>query len=373
MSSKIYIGIRQNFRLQVLKIFLIEERYFLWLLFCLILCAAFLYPYPHIAMWLAFMFSGYSAIANDSIQTLGTFISSNSKKPWWLLWLFISVIFVATMTYSWVTYKGDVTYERLNGKGFNVAPTSFTFLQLAAPLFLLLLTRMRMPVSTTFICLSVYSASLGGITSMLTKSILGYGVAFVSALVLWFVLAKLIVKFTKGEPHPFWTFLQWCISGCLWSVWLMQDGANIAVSLPRSLNLNQFLFFLAFITFGLGILFYLKGDKIQKVVTEKSHVEDVRSASIIDFTYTIILYFFKEVSHIPMSTTWVFLGLMGGRELAMTIRTSYKTHRKMKKTMKIIFKDLFYLLTGLTVSVILALLANHEIQEELSKRWFSQG
>jgi hypothetical protein len=30
-------------------------------------------------MWLGFMFAGYAAVANDSIQTLGTFIVSNSR------------------------------------------------------------------------------------------------------------------------------------------------------------------------------------------------------------------------------------------------------------------------------------------------------
>ena len=43
---------------------------------------------PQIAMWLGFVFAGYSAISNDSIQTIGTFIASNSNKPWWLLWLY---------------------------------------------------------------------------------------------------------------------------------------------------------------------------------------------------------------------------------------------------------------------------------------------
>ena len=38
------------------------------------------YPYPAVAMWCVFFMASYSAIANDSIQTIGTFIASNSCR-----------------------------------------------------------------------------------------------------------------------------------------------------------------------------------------------------------------------------------------------------------------------------------------------------
>ena len=48
--------------------------------------------------------------------------------------------------------------------------------------------------------------------------------------------------------------------------------------------------------------------------------QDTRSATIIDFIYGLILLIFKEWSNMPMSTTWVFLGLLAGREVALTIQ-----------------------------------------------------
>ena len=63
------------------------------------LCGIFT-PYTNIAMWLGFAMAAYSAIANDSIQTIGTFIASNSHRKWWILWLFMGVIFLATVTYK---------------------------------------------------------------------------------------------------------------------------------------------------------------------------------------------------------------------------------------------------------------------------------
>lgn len=358
--------LNQNFRYRVFQLFIYKERKFYRLLIFLFLLSGILYPYPHLAMWLAFLFAGYSAIANDSIQTIGTFLASNAKRPWWVLWLFIAGIFVATTFYSWWQYNGDVSYQRLASKGFSEAPQEFQFLQLAAPILLLLLTRLKMPVSTTFMCLSAYSADISGIQGMLLKSVLGYGTSFITAILIWYLLAKQIKRLTTGPPAGFYTVLQWITSGFLWSVWIMQDGANIAVTLPRSLNIYELLFFLGHIFFGLGILFYLRGDKIQEIITEKTQVEDVRGATVIDLIYTVILYIFKELSNIPMSTTWVFLGLMAGRELAMTLAKDYGSKRTMAQTFGLIRKDLIYATIGLVVSIMIAIVVNPKIQEQIS-------
>jgi phosphate/sulfate permease len=269
------------------------------------------------------------------------------------------------MTVSWVLYDGDVSYQRLASKGFEKAPDNFQFLQLAAPLILLLLTRLRMPVSTTFLCLSAYSADLGGIEKMFEKSLYGYGIAFIVSIVLWFLLAKPIKKLTTGEPHPIWMVLQWTSSGFLWAVWLMQDGANIAVTLPRQLSLTQFLFFLAYIFLGLGLLFYLRGDKIQEVINEKTEVTDVRGATLIDFIYALILLFFQYISNVPMSTTWVFLGLLAGREIAMTVSQHFTGTRTLQLATKLIVKDIIYAFIGLVISILTAFAVNASIQKEI--------
>jgi hypothetical protein len=342
-----------------------KERTFLIFIGLSFFIAGVVFQRPDIAMWIGFMFAGYSAIANDSIQTVGTFIASNSKRPWWVLWLFIGGIFLVTVYSSWVMYDGDVSWRRLTSKGFDVAPSSFTFLQVAAPIFLLIITRLRMPVSTTFLILSCFSTDLDGITGMLTKSLSGYFVAFFSAIIVWVVLSRLMRKWFTGEAAWYWTPIQWVTSGTLWAVWLMQDAANIAVYLPRSLSIVEFGAFAGFIFFGLGILFYLKGDRIQQVVTEKSFVTDMRPASIIDFVYAFILYYFKVVSVVPMSTTWVFIGLLAGRELGMSLMDRDGHGKPYKKTFQLILKDISYAGIGLLVSIILAVSINPLIRAEL--------
>jgi len=345
-----------------------SEKRFILLISLLLLLASLVTPYPQVAMWFGFILAGYSAVANDSIQTIGTFIVSNQHRKWWYLWLFIGIIFIITVTYSFIVYDGDVSYQRLQTPGLDQAPTAFTFLQLAAPVLLIMLTRMRMPVSTTFLLLTIFSTKSSAVLSVLTKSVSGYLVAFVVAIVVWFLARKFVRLKFKGKPHFAWTVIQWITSGTLWSVWVMQDAANIAVFLPRALSLGQFLGFTLFIFLGLGVLFYLKGDRIQKIVSEKSGISDIRSATIVDFVYALILIYFKEMSQIPMSTTWVFLGLLGGRELAISITKKREKRRKasIKSTFRMVGKDVLMAGIGLLISLILAVAINDSMREEFT-------
>ncbi|MBD1397436.1 hypothetical protein H9Q13_09685 [Pontibacter sp. JH31] len=357
-------------RFSLLDVMLRKDKKFLYFIAFSFILAGMVYPYASIAMWVGFAFAGYSAIANDSIQTIGTFIVSNEKKAWYWQWLFMGSIFLGTVFYSWYVFDGDVTYQRLASKGFDQNPDNFVFLQLAAPIILLLLTRFRIPVSTTFMLLSVFTVSSGAIVSMVSKSLMGYVAAFISALIIYLLLSKVIKRFIKGEAHGAWIVAQWVISGFLWHTWLAQDLANVAVYLPRSLNVWEFAAFAGFIFAGLGVLFFMKGDKIQGIINEKSEVRDVRSATIIDLVYSIILYYFKEVNNIPMSTTWVFIGLLAGRELGMRLR-AHDSGVKIARTFGLIGKDILSVTIGLIISIILAVAINPVIQEEIYNFFFN--
>ena len=336
-----------------------SERSFLGFIAVAFLIAMFATPYPHIAMWVGFIFAAYAAIANDSIQTIGTFIASNQDKKWWVLWIFIGGLFCLTMFYSWYTLDGDVSHGRLASKGFEVAPTSFHFLQVAAPIFLLILTRLRMPVSTTFILLTSYAATTAAVGKVLAKSMGGYVMAFVLGFIFFTIVAKTCKKYFVGKAHPGWTIPQLLTSGSLWAVWLTQDAANIAVSLPRQLNALEFLGFIGVVTIGLGILLYYKGGRIQKIVTEKSVVTDVRFATLIDLIYCVILFYFKLHSQVPMSTTWVFIGLLAGRELGMSLMKAGS--HSVLGGVKLALKDVVFALIGLTVSIAIAVGVNDNL------------
>ncbi len=348
--------------------FFAKERLFLIVILAGLLLAEVMVGFGQSAMWLGFFFAAYAAVANDSIQSIGTFIESNRKKRWWVLWLFIGGIFLITVYTSWVINDGDVTFKRLGTDAVTKYPhpNEFSYFQLIAPLILLILTRLRMPVSTTFLLLSVFSADSSGITSVVWKSVSGYALAFAISFAIWYGLYNTIRRYFKSRKmNPAWTAVQWIISGSLWAVWVMQDGANIAVYLPRQQSTWQFVIFAATIFFGLGLLFYLRGDKIQRIVSEKARISDIRAATLVDFTYVILLIYKLFISTVPLSTTWVFLGIIGGREIAVSLSRKKKGKKHKTKAGRMIFRDFGFAMIGLLVSVILATGANPSLRGEI--------
>jgi len=306
-----------------------------------------------LAMAIGFLFAAYPVVANDSIQTIGTFIASNQDVAWWKKWLYIGFIFAVTVSLSWFMFDGDVSWQRLASKGFETAPTSFHYLQLAAPLFLLILTRLSIPVSTSLLILTAFATSPSAVQGVVQKSLTGYVLAFGGSILLWGLVTPFMEKLTSKPAKSYWRIIQWITTGILWSFWWQQDAANIAIYLPRSLELWHLIGFILVIFFGLGFMIKKGGERIQRIVDEKSRVVDVRSATLVDALYALLLWYFKIVNNVPMSTTWVFLGLLAGRELMINLRTRNEAHRDMKGTLKIVFKDLGGAILGLVVSLLI--------------------
>ena len=307
-----------------------------------------------------FCIAAYSVVGNDSIQTLGTFLSSNKKVDWKWIWLFIAGILVATVSYSWAVNGGDISSGRL--AKIPLPAGGIQWYHVAAPAVLLFLTRFGLPVSTTFLVLSVFASTMV-FEKMLIKSVLGYGVAAVFAYAAWFLIARFFnerKKITNENHKKLWKIAQWGATGFLWIQWLIHDMSNIAVFLPRQLSFGQLLFVLTVFVVGLGLTLRARGGKIQEVVLSKSGTRFVRSATIVDIIYAITLLMFKEWSDIPMSTTWVFVGLLCGRELA--VHSLYNPGKKsIKAVWPIVAKDFVKILVGLAVSVALVLLVKYAI------------
>ena len=93
-----------------------EERKFIVFTAFLFLLAGIIYPFTAVAMWFGFVLAAYSAVSNDSIQTIGTFIASNADRKWYVLWLYIGGIFLVTVSVGWLLNDGDVSYGRLQAK-----------------------------------------------------------------------------------------------------------------------------------------------------------------------------------------------------------------------------------------------------------------
>ena len=85
-----------------------------------------------------------------------------------------------------------------------------------APGLLLLLTRIGVPVSTSFLVLSAF-ASTFVLEKMLMKSMMGYAVAAVAAYALWLGITKILDedKPVKEEHKKYWRIGQWVTTGFL--------------------------------------------------------------------------------------------------------------------------------------------------------------
>jgi len=296
-----------------------------------------------------FLMAAYAVIANDSAQTLGTFISSNKESKWYLKWFVMSSVMVITLTYAWLS--GDVAHGRLNSIPL---PDVFQWYHVAAPALLLILTRFGIPVSTTILTLSVFSSSFV-LEKILLKSAVGYALAAIVAYALWTIITHAL---NERDPVPEehkrgWRIAQWIATCFLWHQWLSHDIANVAVYLSRGTELGTltFIAFMIILVAGLGRLFYTQGGKIQDMVLSKSGTRFVRSATIIDFVYAFILLYFKQYSDMPMSTTWVFVGLLTGRELAIYSR--FNTGKEIKHVFPMLLSDFLKMLIGLALSIIL--------------------
>lgn len=329
---------------------------------------------------IGFIFAAYAVVGNDALQTLGTFINSNRRLPWWALFLYASVLLIIVFTFGYITDGGHLTNPNGSAKAlcdFSVGcDPSFGRLSnthkyplfepqwyhALPPLMLLILTRFGVPVSTTFMVLTIF-ATMGGLSSMLQKSLIGYGLAFVVGGGLYLLLSQTLERYfrsTEQKQHAaIWVLGQWITTGYLWSVWLMQDFANVFIYLPRGdgvtpgsgLNPLEAAAAIVVVILLLGYTFWNNGGPVQRILQSKTSVTDIRSATIIDFVFASLLFYFKELNPIPMSTTWVFIGLIAGREYAFALTTKAI---RFARTMEITLSDLSKAFIGLVISIDMA-------------------
>ena len=310
-----------------------------------------------------FGLAGWSVIANDSIQTLGTFIASKQKWfKWYTLASAASFVMILALSWGWYSYDGDISYGRLT----RIPYQEIQWYHAVAPGILLLLTRIGIPVSTTFLVLSAFASTVV-LEKMLMKSVVGYGLAAVVAYIAWILISTLINEKLDEVDEKwigFWRNSVWVTSGWLWWVWLSHDVANIAVYLPRQLSPSLLIIVILYFSILLFYIFYIHGGPIQKVVLDKTGTRYARSATIINVIYAAVLFYFKELNDLPMSTTWVFVGLLCGRELAIsTMNKDYK----FKYVFPLIGKDFIKMIFGLSVSVGIVLAIHYII---IPNNWF---
>ena len=265
----------------------------------------------------------------------------------------LSAVLLYTLWYGWYVNAGDISYGRLKQNSFQ----EIQWYHAMAPVRLLVLTRIGVPVSTSFLVLSAF-ASTFVLEKMLIKSMMGYAVAAVAAYAIWIVVSKILdeAKPVKEEHKKYWRIGQWVTTGFLWFTWLSHDMANIVLwsALDKFMDL-MVMISLVFVA-GLAFMFREGGGKIQKIVLEKHNTRYVRSATIIDAVYWLILWFFKELNDIVnnLGVRWFTVC----RELAMATITGKE---KFRTVFPLVTKDFIKMMIGLGASVAVVLAIHYTI------------
>lgn len=322
----------------------------------------------NIFMIIGFLLSLYACVSNDVIQTLGTFLSTTKHRPVWQVWLFTGSVLVITFVTGWLLNDGDMAFGLLDRIP---QPEAFYWWHILPPIILIILTKWGIPVATSFLIVSIFSSNTI-IGMMIAKSFIGYITALLVSLILYFFIARRVEKvflYKKNKISKPWIIAKWLSTALLWSAWLLQDGAKIFIFLPRKLTLIQMVLSLAVFLALLYLICRSRGGEIQNIIKLKTNTQDVHSATIIDIVYACILIYFLNLNNIPMSTTWVFLGVLAGREIALYNRLRFITE---KKVYKHLLKDITKAVFGLIVSILVVFVLNqHQAIINLFKHYFN--
>jgi hypothetical protein len=336
------------------KINFMSRQNFIFLLTILSLAVLFS-PFERLK-WVGATLCIFSAMANDSVQTLGTFLSSNSKTSWWKLFIFVGVLYSITMISGWIVTNGRLDFMRLKSIDYTPEHTIFHFL---APVILIVLTYNKIAVSSTFLILSVF-APQSTVGAMLLKTFIGYFVGLFFSYILWsFLINKTGQKlFTEPKKKKSWKILQWISSAVLWIAWLTNNSGNMVVFLPRVFSVYGLCLYLVIGLAMLAFVIYNRGGPIQEMVDTKCGMDSLKTTSVTNFLYAFIIMGVASLSPIPMATTWIFIGILAGQEMSMApvlFDRIMTLKEKVITSWGSISKDVMLAGSGLLVSLIFAL------------------
>ena len=167
---------------------------------------------------------------------------------------------------------------------------------------------------------------------------------------------------SDGRSSVFWRIAQTFTTALLFGTWLMHDMVNIAVFLPSNFWIEIMLLISVLFLLWLAYTFYIHGWPVGNIVTKKTSTNEIVAATMIDLVYFVILLIFKDWSNIPMSTTWVFVWLLAGRQFA--IRAVNRIDKiewsgRMNLAFKESWKDFSKIMVWLWISVVALIIVRY--------------
>ena len=169
------------------------------------------------------------------------------------------------------------------------------------------------------------------------------------------------MNFTLLEVNneKFWFIMQYLSTALLWFSWLFSNMSSALVFVPRQFDVKS-LFVL--LLFSSVIIYYLidnMGGNMQQLIKNKKNTDNIKAATMINIVYGCLIYIFQFSVNIPISTTWVFIGLIAGREMAITSSKNILVVSDIihKNSVKRIIFDLLHAVLGVIISLGFAMIS----------------
>lgn len=299
--------------------------------------------------WLIVALVTYNVIFNNAIQTIGLFIASNkNRKPFFSV-LFFGTIALLCMLISWYVSKGEVHYHLLD----NISYRDEIGLQfLLLPILLAYLTKKQMPVSATFLIIPLF-ATKDTIATMINKTTVSYFLSLLVSFIIYnFLYRKYRSFLASKDESKIWIFAEYISTGVLWFGWLCISLCNFVVFVPRQFTIKDIILLTIIIVITIYCIIISKGGKIQKIIDQKSDVKNIKTTVIFNSLFSFMLLSIQIVNNIPMASTWMFLGILAGREIAITMNERNIVALRYKSCMMKVWKDLRLAIIGIVLSLL---------------------
>lgn len=325
-----------------------SKRYIILLILAVVIC--FIAGQNYFG-WLLSIFTTYAIMANNCAQTIGMFIATNKNKSKERAIYFLVPVFIITILISWLFYDRQLDFFLLDRITYS---DDLSLLLIFLPILLFLLTKYKIPVSATFLIIPIF-ANKSTIQSMISKTSVSYFVSFVISLIIW---RTIYIKYkhwievkNEGGVGKIWFILQFISTGIVWAVWIVLSTCNFVVFLPRIFGLKELLLFMSVGVVSTCLILFDNGGEIQEIVDEKSDI-NIKSSVVFNFLFAFVMLFIQYVSKIPITSTWMFLGILAGREFAITVsRDGIFGSSYYRKCFVKVWSDLRSAIFGIVVSL----------------------
>lgn len=314
----------------------------------------------NIFSWLIVAFTTYNIMFNNSIQTIGLFIASNGDKKTIPNLIFFSSIFVLSILVSWFLTSKEVHYHLLDSINYEEDYINVLFIFL--PILLYFFTKKRIPVSATFLVIPLF-ANKNTIESMINKTSVSYFLSLITSLVVYNLLYKKyknVISNEKENTSKTWLMAEYVSTGVLWFSWLTVSLCNFVVFLPREFLIYDLLLLSIIGIITIYCILVSNGGEIQKIITQKSDVKNIKTAVIFNTLFSFMLLFIQHINNVPITSTWMFLGVLAGREIAISLNTFHLNGAlKYKNCLLKIWRDLSSAILGIILSLIFVYIFNN--------------